>query len=116
MDIWSVDGTPEAFKSIVDVEIRVDEQAPVGTVFLAHRQPIYLVGREIAAVLKSRKAGRPGRGIQFLTGKPHCLETPSIWSTVIPNGCVFLVRDVPRGAIGRLRAAVGTAGTLTLRD
>jgi hypothetical protein len=65
MDIWAVDGTPEASESIVDVEICVDERAPVRTVFLAHRQPVYLVGREIAAALKSRKAPRPGRAFSF---------------------------------------------------
>ncbi|MCB8881253.1 hypothetical protein ACELLULO517_13480 [Acidisoma cellulosilytica] len=114
-DIWAVDGSPEASAATVDLQIAVDERAPVRRVFLAYEGPIYLVGREIAASLINRKAARPGRGIRFLEGKPRCVETPSKWSTVIPNGSVFLVRDVPTMAIARFRHALAGAGELDVR-
>jgi hypothetical protein len=51
-----------------------------------------------------------GRGVRFLMGKPRCLTSPSTWWTSIPNGAVFVIRDVPRCATGRFREAVGDAG------
>jgi hypothetical protein len=111
-DIWAVDGSPEAFETTVDLQVTVDERLPDRRVFLAYERPIYLVGREIAASLANRKAARPGRGIKFLKGGPRCIEASSIWATVIPNGCVFVIRDVPAIAVDRFCAAIGDAGSV----
>ncbi len=115
-EIWAVDGSPEAAAATVDVQITVDEHTPIRTVFLAYERPIYLVGREIAASLANRRAARPGRGVTFLAGKPCCVETPSKWSTVIPNGSVFLMRKVPRVAVARFRSALSGAGHLEIKE
>jgi hypothetical protein len=115
-EIWAVDGSPEALATTVDVQVTVDERAAVRTVFLAYERPIYLVGRAIAASLTNRRAARPGRGVRFLQGKPCCVETPSKWSTVIPNGSVFLIRDVPLAAVPRFRAAIAEAGQLEIKE
>jgi hypothetical protein len=109
-DIWAVDGLPASVEETVDLQITVDERTPVRSVFVAYEKPIYLVGREIAAALKTRRAARPGRGIRFLSGKPRCFVTPSIWMVTIPNGSVFIVRDVPAGAGERFRERVDGAG------
>jgi hypothetical protein len=109
-DIWAVDGRIAALEDLVDLRITVDERVPFRLVFEARETPIYLVGREIAASLRNLRGARPGRGIRFLSGKPRCLASPSTWATSIPDGAVFLIRDVPRGALGRFREAVGSAG------
>jgi hypothetical protein len=110
LDIWAVDGAVAAKEDLVDLQITVGESVPFRSVFEAHETPIYLVGREIAASLRNLRGARPGRGIRFLSGKPRCLTSPSTWSTSIPNGAVFVIRDVPRSAIGRFWEAVGDAG------
>jgi hypothetical protein len=109
-DIWAVDGRSTATEDMVDLQITVDERVPFRSVFEAHETPIYLVGREIAASLRNLRGARPGRGIRFLSGKPRCLTSPSTWSTSIPDGAVFVIRDVPRRATGRFWEAVGGAG------
>jgi hypothetical protein len=109
-DIWGVDGSVAATEDVVDLQITVDERVPFRSVFEAHETPIYLVGREIAASLRNLRGARPGRGVRFLSGKPRCLASASTWSTCIPDGTVFVIRDVPRCATGRFREAVGGAG------
>jgi hypothetical protein len=109
-DIWAVDGNIAAMEDMVDLQITVDERVPFRTVFEAHEAPIFLVGREIAASLRNLRGARPGPGVRFLTGKPRCLASPSTWSTSIPDGAEFLIRDVPRCATSRFREAVGGAG------
>lgn len=109
-EIWAVDGRMAALADMVDLHITVDERVPFRSVFEAHEAPIYLVGREIAASLRNLRGARPVRGVRFLSGKPRCLAWPSTWSTSIPNGAVFVVRDVPCCATGRFREAVGGAG------
>jgi hypothetical protein len=109
-DIWAVDGRGATMEDTIDLQITVDERMPFRSVFEAHETPIYLVGREIAASLRNLRGARPGRGIRLLSGKPRCLTSPSTWSTSIPNGAVFVIRDVPRSAIGRFWEAVGDAG------
>lgn len=115
LDIWAVDGTAAAKEDLVDLQITVGEGVPFRCVFEAHETPIYLVGREIAASLRNLRGARPGRGIQFLSGKPRCLTSPSTWSTSIPEGAVFVIRDVPRCAASRFREAVGAAGQVEER-
>ncbi|WP_284948249.1 hypothetical protein [Acidisoma cladoniae] len=110
LDIWGVDGTRAAFEDTVEIKVTVDEQVPYRRVFEAAEQPIYLVGREIAASLRSRRGARPGRGVRFMSGNPRCIALPSIWLTTIPNGAVFLVRDVPISALDRFRDDIGGAG------
>jgi hypothetical protein len=114
LDIWGVDGTPSAFDDTVDLQVTVMEEGPQRQVFEAYEEPVYLVGREIAAALKNRRAARPGRGIKFLIGKPHCFVSPSMWGTSIPNGSVFVIRQVPRSAANRFREAISLAGQLLI--
>jgi hypothetical protein len=116
LDIWAVDGSPDSLQDMVTLHILVDEQTPIRRVFEAYEAPVYLVGREIAASLRNRRAARPGRGVQFLAGKPRCFVMPSIWTTSIPNGCEFIMRDVPRPAVARFQAAVGAAGRVVVKS
>ena len=115
LDIWAIDGSPARLEDMVDLQITVNERAPIRSVFMAYEKPIYLVGREIAAALKNRRAARPGRGVRFLSGKPRCFATPSIWTVTIPNGSVFIIRDVPTGAVDRFRETVDGAGQMEIR-
>jgi hypothetical protein len=112
LDLWAVDGSPASGRETVEVQIAVDERAPIRSVFIAYESPIYLVGREIAASLKNQRGARPGRGVRFLSGRPRCFATSTTWMTTIPNGSVFVIRDVPTGAVGRLQEAVGGAGVV----
>jgi hypothetical protein len=115
LDIWAVDGSPTSLDEWVELQITVDERAPVRSVFVAYQSPIYLVGREIAAALRNRRGARPGRGVKFLAGKPHCLSSSNSWMTVIPNGSVFVIRDVPPSTTERFQEAVGNAGHVEVR-
>jgi hypothetical protein len=115
LDIWAVDGSPAALDETVDLHIAVDERAPVRSVFVAYESPIFLVGREIAASLKNRRSARPGRGVKFLVGKPRCLLSSNSWMTTVPNGSIFIIRDVPAVAAQRFREAVGDAGQVEVR-
>jgi hypothetical protein len=115
LDIWAVDGSPASLDERVELQIAVDERTPVRSVFVAYQSSIFLVGREIAASLKNRRGARPGRGVRFLAGKPRCRLSSNSWMTVVPNGWVFIVRDVPVGAAGRFREVVGDAGQVEVR-
>ena len=99
----------------MELQVFVDERAPVRSVFVAYQSPIFLVGREIAASLTNRRGARPGRGIKFLVGKPHCVSSSNSWMTTIPNGAVFTIHDVPAGAAQRFREVVGAAGHVEVR-
>ena len=114
LDIWGLDGREESLREMVALRITVDERAAVRTVFEAINRPVYLVGREIAASLKNLKAARPGRGVRFISGQPRCRAQVDTWQTIIPNGAVFVIRDVPRTTVARLRAAVGSTGRVEL--
>ena len=115
LDIWAVDGTPGSLEETVELQIAVDERAPVRSVFVAYQSPIFLVGREIAASLKNRRGARPGRGVKFLTGKPRCISSSNSWMTTIPNGSVFIISNVAACTIGRFREALGEAGHVEIR-
>jgi hypothetical protein len=115
LDIWAVDGSPSASHKTVDLQITVDERAPVRSIFVAYQSPIFLVGREIAASLKGLHGARPGRGVKFLEGKPRCVSSSNSWMTIIPNGSVFIIRDIPSGAADRYRETVGGAGQVAVR-
>jgi hypothetical protein len=110
LDIWAVDGSLSDLDEAVDLTITVDERAPVRAIFVAYQSPIFLVGREVAASLKNLRGARPGRGVKFLQGSPRCVPSSNSWMTVIPNGSVFIIRDVPSRAASRFREVVGDAG------
>jgi hypothetical protein len=57
----------------------------------------------------------PGRGVKFLAGKPRCVSSSNSWMTIIPNGSVFIIHDVPAGAARRFQEAVGDAGQVDVR-
>ena len=113
-DIWGVDGREETARDAVTLRVEVDERTVVRSVFTAYSQPIYLVGREIADALKSRKTARPGRGIRFLVGRPCCLAHAQVYETYVPDGSVFVIRDVPRMAVPRFEQATGEAGSVQI--
>jgi hypothetical protein len=115
LDIWAVDGSPASLDKTVELQITVGERAPVRSIFVAYQSPIFLVGREIAASLKNRLGARPGRGVKFLAGKPRCVSSSNSWMTIIPDGAVFIIRDVPLGAAERFREVVGDAGHVLIQ-
>jgi hypothetical protein len=115
LDIWAVDGSLSDLDEAVDLTITVDERAPVRAIFVAYQSPIFLVGREVAASLKNLRGARPGRGVKFLQGRPRCVPSSNSWMTVIPNGSVFIIRDVPSRAASRFREVVGDAGQVEVR-
>jgi hypothetical protein len=110
--MWGVDGTVEALRELVHVRVEVDEQDLRFPIWRSYNNPVYLMGREIAASLKSRRAARPGRGVKFLAGKPTCQTEINAYWTTIPNGSVFLVKDIPHMAIDRFETALMGHGRL----
>jgi hypothetical protein len=109
---WGVDGTPEASSDVVQLRIEVAERDIRFPIWRAYNDAIYLVGREIAASLKNRRAARPGRGIKFLTGNPSCRTDMHAYWTTIPDGSIFLLKDTPRMAVDRFREALEGHGNM----
>lgn len=108
--LWGVDGSPEAVADLVALRIEVDEQDLRNPIWQAHDEAVYLVGREIAASLRNRRAARPGRGVRFERGKPLCRAELNHFWTSIPNGSVFVLQDTPRMAIEHFEHAVAGHG------
>jgi hypothetical protein len=48
-------------------------------------------------------------------GKPRCVLSSNSWMTTIPNGSIFIIRDVPAVAAERFREVVGDAGQVEVR-
>jgi hypothetical protein len=110
--VWGVDGTPEAFADLVQLRVEVDEQDIRYPIWEGYNNAVYLVGREIAASLKNRRAARPGRGVKFLSGKPNCRTYLNAYWTTVPNGSVFLLKETPRMAVDRVRSALDGHGRM----
>lgn len=110
--LWGVDGTPEAMAELVDLRITVEQRDIHASVWSAQNEALYLVGREIAASLKNRRAARPGRGVKFLRGQPCCKAELNHYWTSIPDGSVFTIKDVPVMAVAHMQRAVTGHGTI----
>jgi hypothetical protein len=110
--MWGVDGTPEAFADLMQLRVEVDEQDIRYPIWEGYNNAVYLVGREIAASLKNRRAARPGRGVKFLSGKPNCRTYLNAYWTTVPNGSVFLLKETPRMAVDRIRSALDGHGRM----
>lgn len=102
IDLWGVDGTEAAAADTVHIQVTVGRLLVEDGVFSAFNEAIYLVGREIAASLKNRRAARPGRGVKFLVGSPRCKAEDSYFWTTIADGSVFVMADTPRMALGSI--------------
>ena len=96
----------------MQLRVEVDEQDIRYPIWRGYNNAIYLVGREIAASLKNRRAARPGHGVKFLTGKPNCRTDLNAYWTTIPNGSVFLLKDTPRMAVDQIRSALEGHGRM----
>jgi len=112
--MWGVNGTPEAMADLVTLRIEVAEQDIGYPIWHGYNAPVYLVGREIAASLKNRRAARPGRGVTFLEGKPSCRTELHAYWTTIPNGSVFLLTGTPRMALDPIAAALEQHGRMEI--
>jgi hypothetical protein len=110
--MWGVDGTAEALHDLVHLRVEVDEQDLRFPIWRSYNNPVYLVGREIAASLKSRSAARPGCGVKFLAGRPTFQTEVNAYWTTIPNRAVFLLMNTPRTAIDRFESALTGHGRL----
>ena len=108
--MWGVDGTAEALHDVVHLRVEVDEQDLRLPIWRGYNSPVYLMGREVAASLKSRRAARPGRGVKFLVGKPTCQTEINDYWTTIPNGSVFLLMNTPRMALDRFASVLAGHG------
>ncbi len=110
--MWGVDGTAEALHDLVHLRVEVDEQDLRFPIWRSYNNPVYLVGRELAACLKSRNDARPGCGVKFLAGKPTCQIAINAYWTTILNRSVFLLMNTPRMAIDRFESALTGHGRL----
>ena len=87
--LWGVDGCPESMDDTATVVVTVEETSIDYPVFRKFDADIYLSGRQIAGVRKSRPVARPGKGVRFLAGKPVLSrEGLGVWLT-IPCGAEF---------------------------
>lgn len=65
----------------------------------AHCSAVTLLGRTIARAWGRDSGAKPGDGVMFLEGEPDSSGSMRNWYTVVPQGCVVKLLDVPRAAI-----------------
>ena len=111
LDVFGLDGREELLQDCVELQVIVDERLVTRRTFVSYNQPLFLLGREIAGRIPKREIARPGRGVRFLQGRPKVDASVEVWRVSVPNGSVFVIRDVPRVTVDRLIACIGDAGT-----
>lgn len=110
--LWGVDGRPESMSDTATIVVTVDETSIDYPVFRKFNADIYLGGRQIAGVPKSRPVARPGKGVRFLAGKPALSrEGLGVWLT-IPTGAEFSM-TVPRMALPFVTSCLAGHGHIT---
>jgi hypothetical protein len=110
--LYGVDGRPETAADVTDVTVTVEEMSVGYPLFRQFNADIYVGGRHVAGVLKSRPIARPGKGIRFLKGEPALDRQGLGWSLSIPSGSQFMMRAVPRMALPFLESCLAGHGRL----
>ncbi|MBX0345947.1 hypothetical protein K2X14_14005 [Acetobacter sp. TBRC 12305] len=112
MHLWGVDGRPGSMADTASIVVAVEEMSIGTPIFRKFNADIYLGGRQIAGVPKSRPVARPGKGVRFLAGKPALSrEGLGVWLT-IPTGAEFSM-TVPRMALPFVTSCLAGHGHIT---
>ena len=82
-------------KEIERVSVRLTFSKDVAT----HCGSVVLMGREIATAWGRDSGARAGEGVTFEIGKPHSGGSRANWHTIINEGSVVVLSDVPKSAI-----------------
>jgi hypothetical protein len=63
--------------------------------YTGDRAPCVLAGRTLASASGRDSGARVGDGVSFIKGRPQSGGSVKNWLTVIPDGCVVNIYDVP---------------------
>ncbi|GBQ81580.1 hypothetical protein AA0311_2650 [Asaia bogorensis NBRC 16594] len=99
MSIWGVDGYPERFEDLCDLEIVVSARETPTEPFYRFNSDLYLGGRHIAGVLRKPSIVRPGKQVSYRKGGPVFHREGCGWWLQVPGGSEFVLHQVPRMAI-----------------
>lgn len=69
----------------------------------ASRGPYMAFGKMIADARGRNSGARPGDGVVFVEGAPRSGGSAKNWLSIVPEGCVVELRDVPRAMYERDR-------------
>lgn len=61
--------------------------------------PVTMLGKTIASAFGRDSGAKVGDGVTFLEGSPRSGGSVKNWHTVVPEGCVVLLYDVPRSIV-----------------
>lgn len=64
-----------------------------------HRGPVVVFGKTVASAFGRDSGARVGDDVVFIEGAPESGGSAKNWSTVIPEGCVVEIRNVPTAAL-----------------
>ena len=103
---WTVpeDALPEVRKIMMDVYGETDLPGTCGSVTVkvtfkeewSERCDDVIIFKKVIASARGRDSGaRPGDDVTFLEGKPTSGGSVKNWESVVPAGCVVLLRHVP---------------------
>lgn len=76
----------------------VDVELVFSRSFSALREPVTIMGRTIASAYGRDSGARIGDGVMFLSGNPESGGSVKNWNTVIPEGCVIKLPNLPKPA------------------
>lgn len=63
------------------------------------RGPVTILGRTIASAWGRDSGARPGDGVIFTAGSPKSGGSVKNWRTVVPEGCVVKLRELPKAIL-----------------
>jgi len=112
MSLWGVDGHPERFEDLIDLEIIVGEtSSPTGPFYRANAD-LYLGGRHLAGVLRKPRIVRPGKQVTYIKGGPIFHKDGCGWWLQLPGGTQFIIHNVPRMAVSFFEQCLEGKGVL----
>ena len=73
---------------------KVDVQITALDDILEYNGSVALMGRSICTAWGRDSGARVSEGVDFIEGEPESGGSAKNWCSVVPEGCVFIVRDV----------------------
>lgn len=92
MDVYGETDLPDDGEKVT-VRIRFDEEVS------EERGPIVIFGKTIASAFGRDTGAKVGADVVFVQGAPTSGGSRNRWDTIIPEGCVAEIRNVPTAAL-----------------
>lgn len=92
MEVYGETDLPDEGEKVT-VRVAFDEDVEV------ERGPVVIYGRVIASAYGRDSGAKVGEGVTFIKGMPRSGGSRNYWETIIPEGCVVEIRNIPVAAI-----------------